>query len=191
MAKTRPYQAPLEPDLAAQILSIPLPETGPAAELPPARTLGEKLQQSLVSLAETVALANDALAQNSVAQIVADSLAKKLKKRGVATISVSSAGEVVLQISYEGEEVPAPVSGVVRGKWHSDLPTLDEMRAEAADLGVDITHLGRRRREIFRLLTDAKAKLRGPVDEITLSPKQPATFKLRRASTNGVIHDNE
>jgi hypothetical protein len=175
MAKTKPYQVPLAADLAAEILSVPLPEAAlPTSEEPLPRTYGEKLQLALRRLSEAVTEANEALETNQVVGIVARSLAKDLKKRGSPNIVVEPSGEVVLRITYE-EELPKEGTQptVVQGKWHSDLPNMKELRADADELGVDIKDLGKARRAIHERLQDARTKLRH-FDDVQVAPDNRA-----------------
>jgi len=169
MAKSKPYQAPLSKEIADEILGIPLPpDEGEPDPSPAPQTVGEKLEQALDALAEVVEEANEALANHKVADIVADSLAKSLKKRGNASIRVSKTGEVVLHVSYdEPRRINGhkPTAKVVKSKWKSDLPKLDELRRQAEELGVDIEHLGRKRRAIYELLEKKRSiNLRQPKD---------------------------
>ena len=152
MGKSKPYQVALEEDLAAEVLNTPLPELPEVVAPPPARTIGEKLEQARDALQDAVHLANDILASQMMTDILAQALAKDHKRRGVPRILVQDDGSVVLQVSYDGRaplpkvERPSPLK---RKKWSSDLPSLPELRAEAAELGVDISDLGRQKKAIL------------------------------------------
>lgn len=176
MAKTKPYRSPLAAELADEILSIPLPDgyaEGREPERDP-KTIGENLEQALDRLQEAVELANSALHDNQMVGIVAKSLAKTLKKRGVPSIRVEDDGSVVLRVDYpdqvpQDQEDTAPV---VKGKWHSDLPKLAELRAEADELGIPHEDLGRARRAIYERIQEAKSRLRH-MDEVKVAPLRP------------------
>lgn len=191
MAKSKPYQAQLSDQVAQEILEIPLPVEEEVPEpVDPPKTVGEKLHRALEALEEAVSVANDILDDHRVAKIVAESLAREAKKRGNASIKVSDHGEVMLHVSYEEDKETATTSDVIKSKWKSDLPKLAQLREEAAELGVDISHLGRKRRAIFELLKKEKSRLRGKPDEVTVSstdplddyPKTKKKRKKKRAS---------
>ena len=160
----RPFEQPLSPELAASILSVPLPD-GVGGPTP--RTVGERVALMRVAVDE----ANAYLAESPVAKIVARSLMTDLKKRGDATIVVRYDGVVVLRVAYGDEGLtvnPGDESAFVRRDvpsvrtvHSSDLPYLDELRKEAATLGVDVSHLGRARRAIAELLDAHRATARG------------------------------
>lgn len=158
MGKSKPYQVSLEEDLAAEVLNTPLPEDLPEAQaLPPARTIGEKLDQARQALRDAVELANEVLSDQMMVDILARALAKDHKRRGTPAIVVQDDGSVVLRVSYSGpvqkkEERPSPLK---RKKWSSSLPPLSELREQAQVLGVDISDLGRQKLEIIRRLDEA------------------------------------
>jgi hypothetical protein len=153
MAKNlKPYEVPLEPELASEILSIPLPE-GFLPEDPPT-TIGEAVAQ----LQEVTRKANDYLAQSSLAAIVADTVMRRLKKRGKPSIRVRPDGTVILHVAYDERPAPRKAPPVQQSTRTSDLPKLAALRAEAAALGVDISDLGRARRAIHDRLSLEKAR---------------------------------
>ena len=166
MAKTKPYRGPLTPELTGEILSIPLPETHDAGPAP--TTIGEnlsraqaQLQDAQTQLQDAVSLANSALDSNQMVGIVAQSVAKALKKRGEAKIVVEPNGSVVLVVGYPTTRAPPQPqpSLVVRRKWTSRLPPLAQLRTEAEQMGVDISDLGRQRRAIHERLQEAQERL--------------------------------
>ena len=64
-------------------------------------------------------------------------------------------------VTIEGEAVPASKSDEVLQKITQDdgkLPKMDELRAMADEMGVDISHLGRQRTAIWELLKEAKGE---------------------------------
>jgi len=188
MTKRRPYRSTLVPELAAEILSIPLPvgRVGDRAPDPAPKTIGENLRQAVDRLHEAVDLANDTLDSNRMVRIVAMSIAKTLKRRGEATISVEPDGSVVLRVDYpttvpEPQLEPEPEL-VLKGKWGSELPSLEKLREDAEDLGVDISDLGRGRRAIHERVQEARTEL-WHMDEVRLSA--PHAVKV---PTNGPGH---
>ena len=66
-------------------------------------------------------------------------------------IVVDMEGVASLRVEYSSA---APVNGVPKG----DLPSLTSLREEAADLGVDISDLGRAKIEIIRRLQEARGR---------------------------------
>ena len=135
---------------------------------PEPTTYGELLDQALGDLHSVVDEVNEALDTAQITDIVARSLARELKKRGSPTICAEPDGTMVLLVG-RGEPPKAKQSRtVMKGKWSSDLPSLDDLRDEAAELGVDISDLNRKKRAIFDRLSEAKSKLRH-MDEVGTS----------------------
>lgn len=165
----RTYESPLSDALAEEILNIPV---GMHGETPPPSTVGEVVRRSV----EMIDHANRLLEASHVAGIVARSLMQSLKKRGDAAIVVRYDGTVVLRITYgdQGAERPVPRvrkdTPAVQTTHRSDLPYLADLRAEAAALGIDVSHLGRQRRAIHEFIQTAKANLRPGVDEVKVTP---------------------
>lgn len=170
----KPYERPLSPDLAEEILNIPF--TVPDEETEP-RTVGEYLSRSI----RAVEKANEMLAQSNVASLIAKTLMRDLKKRGSPSLFVAPDGQVMLRIAYDEETPEKETVPIVRPTDASDLPKLDELRTMADDLGIDISHLGRQRRTIYNLIMEKKDRLDRGVDEVSVSPAKPKT-KLRKAS---------
>lgn len=159
----KPYEVPLEPELAQEILSMPISATSPFGipEGPPV-TIGERVERATQAVRD----ANQYLATSKLASLVAHSLMKDLKKRGNPSIVVQPDGSVILRVSYGEDKQEAPEAPVKKSKWSSDLPKLDELRAEAERLGVDISSFGRARRTIFEHLK----KVRGNSEDEDAPP---------------------
>lgn len=181
--KRKSYRTVLSSELTEEVLSIPIPEDADLdkVERPEPRTIGERLERALGELEQTVEMVNEALSESNMVGIVADTLAKSLKKRGHASIVVEPDGKVVLRVDYgkvadEAESVD-PSDHVKKRAWHSDLPLMDELREMAEDLGVDIDDLGRKRRAIWERLQEAKSRLRH-MDEV----------KVLHSGDNGAGH---
>lgn len=151
MAKNKPYEIPLEPDLASEILAHPSPE-GERPAYPP--TIGGTLAAAIDAVDE----ANEFLKTSTLARIVAENLARVLRKRGHASIRVRPDGTVVLHVSYKEEDSPdvKPEVPVQRSSRKSSLPTLDELREWASRMDVDIAGMGRARRAIYERLVKAE-----------------------------------
>ena len=130
--KKKLYREPLSEDLTKALLT----------------TAGTPLAESLATARETlhdiIEKARVHLIQNPLTPIVAQSVTKELGRRGDATVIVDDDGSVMLEIQYGG-------NGNARD-WKSDLPSLQEFRRQAKEKGVDISHLGRNKRQIQELL---------------------------------------
>jgi hypothetical protein len=158
----KPYEVVLDPELAEDILTIPL---WGDEDLPPARTIGERVQRAVKAVEE----ANQHLANSPVARILADTLMRQQKKRGYPSIRVQPDGSVILHVAYEKpeeEEVAAHQEDLRTVKSNSDLPKLDLLREEAEVYGVDISDLGRARRRIYDRLEAHKRKLRMTAEKV-------------------------
>lgn len=168
MAKNKPYEIPLKPDLASEILAHPAP--GPKRTDYP-DTINGRLQAALDAVAE----ANEFLKTSHLARIVADNLMKQLRKRGHPFIRVRADGTVILHVSYDEDDAPEePVEPPVqRSSRKSDLPKLDELRAWADRIDVDISDLGRARRTIYERLVAAEDTAPAPSKTILRKKGKP------------------
>jgi len=174
MSKTgKPYERRLHPDLAAEILNLPFED--PSQSLPPARTIGEHVRRATAA----VEAANTMLASSNVVQIIAKSLMRDLKKRGVASLFVTPDGSVMLRIAYDSAGVPEKDTPVplVRPGSNPGLPKLAVLRQQAKELGLNISDLGRQRRAIFDLIQETRAKLKAGVDEVKVSSTPSVTLR--------------
>lgn len=75
------------------------------------------------------------------------------RRRGSASIEVGADGSVCLRVSYAKEQDDPNVTTAPGG---AGLPSLDALRKEAEEYGLDISHLGRQKRKIMDLLTMAR-----------------------------------
>ena len=134
--KLKPIDVPLSGPVAEGVLSLPVrTEDGSLT------TVGDTIRQAK-SLLDA---ANQALLENPLCGVAAQSLMKEQKRRGTPSLVVNPNCEVFLHIEYgeEGDGDSAP---------HAPLPSLADLRAKAADLGVDISDLGRQKRAILKRL---------------------------------------
>jgi len=164
MAKktNKPYTVPLDPQLAHEVLNIPMD----IEERPPPRTIGERVKEAV----KAVEQANEFLAQSMMATIVARTLMRQLKKRGEAAIRVQPDGTVVLQVSYE-KVIPAPRPPVKTAARKSRLPFMPELRSRAAAAGVDISDLGVKRKAIFKRIQAAEEAQRQAEEPLPPEPE--------------------
>jgi len=134
----RLHREPLPDDVASALLASPLLEGVPA---------GERLRNLRGQLVETVKAIRESLASNPVAEIVATATAKRIGRRGAAAIVVDDNGAVMLEVRYDD-------NGDKRA-WHSNLPSLDDLRETAKGLGIDIASLGRSKRKLAEAIKKA------------------------------------
>lgn len=161
----KPYESPLSRELAEEILSLFQVSEG-----------SEQAPRTIKDLVRMIDQTNERLQTSMVAKLVATSIMHSLKKRGDATLVIRYDGNVVVRVSYgeeESEEDAAPRTRrdtpTVQTTHKSDLPYLDALRAEAAEMGVDISHLGRQRRAIYEYLEAHKKNVKPLVDEVTVT----------------------
>jgi hypothetical protein len=126
------------------------------------------------------------LATSNVVQIIAKSLMRDLKKRGVASLFVTPDGSVMLRITYDSAEAPEKDTPIPLVRPGSDpgLPKLAVLRQQAKELDLDISGLGRQRRAIFDLIQETQAKLKAGVDEVKVTSTPKMTLH-KRTSDNG------
>jgi hypothetical protein len=173
MPKAKPYSGPIDIHLAVQLLNSSGESFGEAL-------LGDALSAAAENLATLVERANKFLVTSDFAKIVAEHQATKIGRRGRATIYVSETGHAILAIGYDGE---APVVPQAKPPKKRQVPLLDELRKLAAELGIDISSFGSKRKEIWEHLQaigekrgggkkekdDAGPMSAGP-DEVRVSP---------------------
>lgn len=92
-------------------------------------SLGDALSQTIDQLADLVEKANTFLETSPLAAIVAESLATKAHRKGRASIRISSEGQARLEVT--SRRIKAPL--------------MSELRAQAKELGVDISAFGTKR----------------------------------------------
>lgn len=132
--KLKPIDVPVQGTVAEGVLSLPV-----VAEDGTITTVGDTIRKA-ASLMEG---ANRAVAENPLCQVAAQSLMKEQKRRGNPSFVVNSSCEVFLHIGY-GQEEAADAD--------VPLPSLEELRATAKAMGVDISDLGRQKRSILKRL---------------------------------------
>lgn len=152
MPKAKPYSEPVDHHIAVQVLNATGVKDG-------AWLLGDALFNAAENLARLVQEGNKALEGNEFANIVAEHLAARLSRRGASHLFVTEVGQVTLIISYE-EVQPTPP------QRQRTAPLMKELKARAKALGVDISHLGIKRKAIHAFLegmtaTSEKPKTRG------------------------------
>lgn len=157
--KLKPVETDLEPEIQEAVLSLPvsLPD-GTLA------TVGDLVRRA----EDNLKLANEAVRNNALIQKTASFLMKQDKRRGFPTVVVRIDGTAALRISYSEEEEPLLPEAPTNTK--SSLPSLDELRDRARELGVDISDLGRKKRKIIERLQGAVQETSPMRDEVSESP---------------------
>jgi hypothetical protein len=145
MPKAKPYSGPVDDKLAAQLLN----STGATYGDEP---LGDALIEARRRVQELVKRANDELEGSDFATIVAEHLATQMNRRGNAVIGVADDGQTELYISYEDQPARRP-----KQQRDQKLPLLEDLRAKAAELGVDIGEFGIKRKKIWEHLQAVEA----------------------------------
>lgn len=103
---------------------------------------------------EAIAKANEALANNGLVDLAVKDLMRSHRRRGRASIVVNASGDVVLRI---GDEAAKNIA-YTTAPGGAGLPSLTRLREIADATGVDISDLGRRKREIMKRLEKEGAK---------------------------------
>ena len=182
----KPYEGPLEGDLADDILSLPV---GQGKKAPTVRERVEAALEARRKADADLDSINKFLSENRMADIVARTLMKQLKRRGDPAIQVKGDGSVILHVAYDTDSRKAPPPPVKKRTAGSTLPLLDDLRDQALAANVNISDLGRQRRAIFeRLKTADSVPISGPplrmVDEVTTvqesTPGRPKVVRRRK-----------
>jgi hypothetical protein len=155
---TKNLVSDLDPKLAAELLNVdhspyPMDQGGGLYAAEPL-ALGDRIRETVKHLATLVAAANEHLGSSEATRLVASALARQHGKRGDAAIYVTTEGRCVVEVGTEIESKPAPP----RRKYKRNLPLLEDLRAEAKELRLDISHLGQKRRAIWDAINDLKAR---------------------------------
>lgn len=142
--KLRPTDIPLDLEVQEAILSMTL-----LAEDGSPTTLGTLVREALRNLS----VANSFLKSSPLIKITAENLMRAEKKRGSPTLRVSETGDLNLRVSWgDGEDIPEK-------EVTQKLPSLDELRQQAKDIGVDISDLGRQKHNILKRIRDHESTI--------------------------------
>lgn len=137
--KLKPTDIPLDGEVQEAILSMTLLTHDGTPT-----TLGTLVGEALKSLAA----ANLFLKTSPLIKITAENLMRAEKKRGNPTLRVSETGEIHLRVSWGDNEEPE------EEEVSKKLPSLEELRARAQNLGVDISDLGRQKHNILKRIKE-------------------------------------
>lgn len=142
--RLKPVEIGLGADIQQAVLSLPLEVGGSLT------TVGALVKRA----EEDIQLANQVVRGNALIRMAADSIMKREKRRGTPHIIIHINGSVVLQITYDEEEgVEVSVPEVKLKK----LPSLDDLRVQSQEMGVDISDLGRQKRKIIERLSSHRS----------------------------------
>ena len=108
----------------------------------------------ILSARAALEAANEALSSSGLTDLVAKEVMRGSKRRGRGSIRVDDQGRLMLRIGTHQED--AVVHTTAPGG--AGLPSLDTLRMLAEQRGVDISDLGRKKREIMRRLSQPVAE---------------------------------
>jgi len=170
MAKsTKNFTSDLDPKLAAELLNVnpaPFPAEGVDGFDAIPQPLSARLEMTVQQLKTLVAEANRHLGESEAARLVGQALARDNGKRGDSAIYVTETGRIVLEV---GTEVEATKKAQKPRKYKRRLPLLEDLRAEAKSLGLDISHLGAKRRAIWDAIQEVQTR-KGKADPVDEGP---------------------
>ena len=138
--KQSPIEIPVSDTLSEAVMGIAVPSPGGGVT-----SVGELVR----SARESMQQANAALKGNGLVALAAKDLMREHRRRGVAEIIVNADGEVMLRIGYDITEATIKHTTAPGG---AGLPSLTRLRELAVERGIDISDLGRRKREIMKRL---------------------------------------
>jgi hypothetical protein len=141
--KLKPVEILVPEPLRSAMLSVAVPD-----EHGQFTTVGTLIGEAR----EAIRRANEALADNSLVDLAAQDMMKGHRRRGNASVEVGATGAVLLRISYK--QTPAS-SDVTIAPGGAGLPSLVSLRSQATELGLDVSHLGRKKREIMDMIVTA------------------------------------
>ena len=134
--KLKPVDVPVEAHISEGVLKLPV--VGPEGGI---TTVGE----TVALASQLLKSANEAIQNNPLCEVAAQSLMRTEKRRGVPSFVVDTDFRVSLHIEYanSSDEVLEAAE---------PLPSLDVLRERAQVMGVEIGDLGRQKRAIIKRL---------------------------------------
>ena len=142
--KLKPVEILVPEPLRSAMLSVAVPD-----EHGQFTTVGRLVEEAT----EAIRRANEALAANSLVDLAAQDMMKGHRRRGDASVEVGADGAVLLRISYGKTQAPSRATTAPGG---AGLPSLEALRKEAGEYGLDISHLGRQKRKIMDMIINAR-----------------------------------
>ena len=137
--KLKPVQVALDPDVQEALMSLPVYSNEHGVV-----SVGVLVQQAL----EAIERANQALGESKLVELTAHQIMRKEGRRGTPRVLVSPDGEISMWVTYGDEQTFRDIAAPRK------LPTLDELRAQAEALDVDISDLGRAKTQIIQRLSE-------------------------------------
>lgn len=134
------HQEPLREEWAQSLLAARDPNCG--------GSLFAYLQGKKDELADSIRRCREHLEKNPLTGVVAEAAAREIGRGGSCSITINEQGTVLLEVT--------PKKPGEKRTWQSRLPSIKELRAEAKEMGLDISGLGRSKRKIFDALQEAK-----------------------------------
>lgn len=163
--KTKPIEVPVTEPFRSAVLEVSVMVDGKVT------TVGALMKEAQ----RAVTLANAALDNNGLVKFAAKELMKSYNRRGDPSIHIDATGDVYLRVGYHKRD------RVLTGG--AGLPSIESLRAEAKEMGLDVADLGRRKREIMERIKDAKAAKEPSPPEISQGSSPPD--RLRDEITTG------
>lgn len=138
------YREPLNPEWAdALLVATSTSFTGEGVPI------YRQLQNAKELLNATVLQATETLRVNPLTGTVANAAARLAGRRGSAKILVDPSGVLFLEVTPEVKDATRKVS---------NLPSLESLRKEAADLGIPLDKVGRSKRLLMTTIETVKAQ---------------------------------
>lgn len=138
--RKRPLEVPVPPHFRDAIMEIAVTEDGETT------SVGALVNDALTAIRKV----NTVLASSALCDLVVKEVLRENKKRGEGSIKVDARG--VVTISLGGVLVTDDAMPHTTAPGGSGLPSLMCLRALAEQRGVDISDLGRRKRQIMARL---------------------------------------
>jgi hypothetical protein len=180
MTDKRVYRQPLRQEWADALLDKITVRAPPEELAEGFETVQEMVELARILMSKAVAHARRVIDEHPLTEVVAEAAAKEAGKRGHATLAVDDNGTVMLEVHYGEKPVTTKRPPEKKAKWSSKLPTLDELREEAAELDVDISDLGRKKKLIVARIEDARAGRPHP-STLSEAPAPPKPKRQKRA----------
>ena len=162
--RKRPVEMPVPSDLRDALLELAVEDGEVTTSV---KALVEEARSALSKV-------NAALASSSLAGIVVREMVRANKKRGSGTIRADARGVLTLYLGKEDpvEDVAMPHTTAPGG---AGLPSLDVLRDLADQRGVDISDLGRRKRDIMHPRCGVSFSLGGAASLLTTGAQCPVS----------------
>jgi hypothetical protein len=151
MTKNRTFREPLDPVWAEALLSVP---SGHSSD----KTVAEVLSGLRNAFEKTLKEAAVVLANHPFAEVIAAEAARRAGRRGDPTLVMGEDGHIYLEIHYKTAKAAkeAAVKDDKSRHWHSDLPSITELRKEAEEAGLDPAPYGRSKVKLKQAIDAAK-----------------------------------